>query len=100
MVNRLEGENSPHYTFATIERYQDLTSNLYMNSLKSYTAVIAGLFASVILILVFSKMYANRMELLRKQMHYVAIGEYDKVTEISGEDRNCRVIQRIGKNDG
>ncbi len=97
MVNRLEGENSPHYTFATIERYQDLTSNLYMNSLKSYTAVIAGLFASVILILVFSKMYANRMELLRKQMHYVAIGEYDKVTEISGEDEIAELYKELEK---
>ena len=97
MVNRLEGENSPHYTFATIERYQDLTSNLYMNSLKSYTAVIAGLFASVILILVFSKMYANRMELLRKQMHYIAIGEYDKVTEISGEDEIAELYKELEK---
>ena len=90
MVNRLEGENSPHYTFATIERYQDITSNLYINSLKSYTAVIAGLFASVILILVFSKMYANRMELLRKQMHY-------KVTEISGEDEIAELYKELEK---
>ena len=67
MVNRLEGEN------------------------------IAGLFASVILILVFSKMYANRMELLRKQMHYVAIGEYDKVTEISGEDEIAELYKELEK---
>lgn len=97
LINRLEGENSPHYTFATIERYQDLTSDLYMNSLKSYTAVIAGLFASVILILIFSKMYANRMELLRKQMHYVAIGEYDKVIQISGDDEIAEIYKELEK---
>lgn len=92
-----EYEEPPHYTFVTIEQYQNLTSDLYMNSLKSYTAVIAGLFASVILILVFSQLYASRMELFRKQMHYVAVGEYDKVTEISGEDEIAELYKELEK---
>ncbi len=87
----------PHYTIVMIEQYQNLTSDIYINSLKSYTAVIAGLFASVVLIFVFSKMYANRMELLRKQMHYVAIGEYDKVTEITGEDEIAELYKELEK---
>ena len=75
----------------------EILSEYCVYSLKSYTAVIAGLFASVILILVFSKMYANRMELLRKQMHYVAIGEYDKVTEITGEDEIAELYKELEK---
>lgn len=96
-VNGYEYEEPPHYTVATIERYQDLTSSINMNSLKSYTAVIAGLFASVILILIFSRMYANRMELLRKQMHYVAVGEYDKVVPINGTDEVAELYKEVEK---
>lgn len=88
-------KQTPHYTIVMIEKYQNLTSDIYMNSLKSYTAVIGGLFASVILIFIFSKMYANRMELFRKQMHYVAIGEYDKVTEITGEDEIAELYKEL-----
>lgn len=90
-------EDPPHFTITTIERFQDLTSSININSLKSYTAVIVGLFASVILILVFSKMYSNRMELLRKQMHYVAIGEYDKVTPIEGTDEIAELYKEVEK---
>lgn len=92
-----EYEDPPHFTITTIERFQDLTSSININSLKSYTAVIVGLFASVILILVFSKMYSNRMELLRKQMHYVAIGEYDKVTPIEGTDEIAELYKEVEK---
>lgn len=96
-INGYEYEDPPHFTITTIERFQDLTSSININSLKSYTAVIVGLFASVILILVFSKMYSNRMELLRKQMHYVAIGEYDKVTPIEGTDEIAELYREVEK---
>lgn len=94
-IKGYEYEDPPHFTITTIERFQDLTSSININSLKSYTAVIVGLFASVILILVFSKMYSNRMELLRKQMHYVAIGEYDKVTPIEGTDEIAELYKEV-----
>lgn len=96
-IKRYEYGDPPHFTITTIERFQDLTSSININSLKSYTAVIVGLFASVILILVFSKMYSNRMELLRKQMHYVAIGEYDKVTPIEGTDEIAELYREVEK---
>ena len=96
-VKGYEYEEPPHYTIATIEKYQNLTSNIYLNSLKSYTAVLIGLFASVVLMLIFSKMYANRMELLRKQMHYVAIGEYDKVNPIEGTDEIAELYRELEK---
>ena len=96
-IKGYEYEDPPHFTITTIERFQDLTSSININSLKSYTAVIVGLFASVILILVFSKMYSNRMELLRKQMHYVAIGEYDKVTPIEGTDEIAELYKEFEK---
>ena len=96
-IKGYEYEDPPHFTITTIERFQDLTSSININSLKSYTAVIVGLFASVILILVFSKMYSNRMELLRKQMHYVAIGEYDKVTPIEGTDEIAELYKEVEK---
>lgn len=96
-IKGYEYEDPPHFTITTIERFQDLTSSININSLKSYTAVIVGLFASVILILVFSKMYSNRMELLRKQMHYVAIGEYDKVTPIEGTDEVAELYKEVEK---
>ena len=96
-IKGYEYEDPPHFTITTIERFQDLTSSININSLKSYTAVIVGLFASVILILVFSKMHSNRMELLRKQMHYVAIGEYDKVTPIEGTDEIAELYKEVEK---
>lgn len=96
-IKGYEYEDPPHFTITTIERFQDLTSSININSLKSYTAVIVGLFASVILILVFSKMYSNRMELLRKQMHYVASGEYDKVTPIEGTDEIAELYREVEK---
>ena len=96
-IKGYEYEDPQHFTITTIERFQDLTSSININSLKSYTAVIVGLFASVILILVFSKMYSNRMELLRKQMHYVAIGEYDKVTPIEGTDEIAELYKEVEK---
>lgn len=96
-IKGYEYEDPPHFTITTIERFQDLTSSININSLKSYTVVIVGLFASVILILVFSKMYSNRMELLRKQMHYVAIGEYDKVTPIEGTDEIAELYKEVEK---
>lgn len=96
-IKGYEYEDPLHFTITTIERFQDLTSSININSLKSYTAVIVGLFASVILILVFSKMYSNRMELLRKQMHYVAIGEYDKVTPIEGTDEIAELYREVEK---
>lgn len=96
-IKGYEYEDPPHFIITTIERFQDLTSSININSLKSYTAVIVGLFASVILILVFSKMYSNRMELLRKQMHYVAIGEYDKVTPIEGTDEIAELYKEVEK---
>lgn len=96
-IKGYEYEDPLHFTITTIERFQDLTSSININSLKSYTAVIVGLFASVILILVFSKMYSNRMELLRKQMHYVAIGEYDKVTPIEGTDEIAELYKEVEK---
>lgn len=42
-------------------------------------------------------MYSNRMELLRKQMHYVAIGEYDKVTPIEGTDEIAELYREVEK---
>jgi len=42
-------------------------------------------------------MYSNRMELLRKQMHYVAIGEYDKVTPIEGTDEIAELYKEVEK---
>ena len=37
------------------------------------------------------------MELLRKQMHYVAIGEYDKVTPIEGTDEIAELYREVEK---
>ena len=37
------------------------------------------------------------MELLRKQMHYVAIGEYDKVTPIEGTDEIAELYKEVEK---
>lgn len=96
-VRGYEYEEPPHYTIATLEKYQDLTLSIYLNSLKSFVAVLVGLFASVVLMLVFSKMYANRMEIFRKQMHYVAIGEYDKVTPIEGDDEFAELYKELEK---
>lgn len=84
---RIYSEDSGIYFMVTsIQNTRDLMFDFTENSFISIITVVVGLIISIILIVIFSEVFGNRIFKLRKQMHHVANGEYDKVEPIEGED--------------
>ncbi len=75
-----------HFTLLSIQSSRQLAENINKNSLAGYAIVVVSIMISIFLIVVLSYWYGKRIEFLKKQMHYVAVGEYDKVTPITGSD--------------
>lgn len=90
-------DSGVYYMVASVQDYQKLMSNFNKNNFISVGVVILGLFLSVGLIVVFSMVFGNRIERLSQQMHYVAIGEYEKVEPIEGKDEVALLYQELEK---
>lgn len=57
----------------------------------------AGIAISLVLIAIFSGIYEKRMRLFTRQMHMVAIGEYDKVVPVRGRDEIADLYVELEK---
>lgn len=78
--------NREYYTVASIQDYRNIMSNVSRTNFVSLTTVAVGLVISVGLILFFSVLFENRIQILFQQMHRVATGEYDQVEPLEGTD--------------
>jgi len=84
---RIYGSSSrEYYTVSSIQDYRDIMSNVSRTNFVSLTTVAVGLMISVGLILLFSILFENRIQILFQQMHRVATGEYDQVEPLEGTD--------------
>lgn len=88
-------DSGVYYTVASVQDYQDLTSYFTKTGIISMGAVIIGLIISVGLIVMFSVMFGNRINTLRRQMHYVATGQYEKVEPMDGTDEAAQIYQEL-----
>lgn len=86
-----------YFTILSVMDHQDIISQLDEENLKGFVIMFAGIAVSIVLILVFSSIYAKRMVLFSKQMHMVAIGEYDKVVPVRGRDEIADLYVELEK---
>lgn len=86
-----------YYSLVSIQNYRDIVSEMDQDNLRSYIAMFISIVISILLITIFSSAYGKRMDLLSKQMHLVAIGEYDKVMPIDGNDEIAEIYKQLEK---
>ena len=61
----------------------------------SIGVVIIGLIIAIGLMAMFSVMFGNRINMLRRQMHYVAAGQYGRLEPIEGTDEAAQIYQEL-----
>lgn len=86
-----------YYSLVSIQNYRDIVSEMDQDNLRSYIAMFISIVISILLITIFSSAYGKRVDLLSKQMHLVAIGEYDKVMPIDGNDEIAKIYKELEK---
>lgn len=82
---------------ASIQEYRSLLSDYNRSYYISVGIIIIGLLISSILLVIFSMIFNERIQMLRTQMHYVAVGEYEKVAPIDGNDEIALLYQELGQ---
>lgn len=91
----IPSDSSNYYSLVSIQKYQDIMSNVNQITLNAFWPEMLGILLSVILIFGFAISYGGRMNLLRQQMSLVARGEYDKVEPIEGNDEIGELYQEL-----
>lgn len=84
-----------YYTLVCLQDYQELISGVTQISVKSFAIIGFGLIASILMIVLYSTAFGERLNKLRKQMHLVAIGKYDEVEAIGGNDEIAEIYQEL-----
>lgn len=84
-----------YYTLVSLQNYQEIMGKINTISLKSYAPVLLGLVISVLMIVIFSAIFGDRLQDLRKQMHLVATGRYNEVKPIDGMDEIAEIYQEL-----
>lgn len=84
-----------YYTLVSVQEYRKLMAEFEKTFIVSLTTVVVGLLISVGMIVLFSFLFGTRIRRLRRQMHLVAIGEYDKVEDIEGTDEIGELYQEL-----
>jgi two-component system sensor histidine kinase YesM len=88
-------DSSDYYSLVSIQKYQDIMTQVNKITVKAFLPVVFGVLLSVALIMSFSVSHGRRMNLLRVQMHRVAQGEYDLVEPIEGNDEIGELYQEL-----
>lgn len=89
------GNSDMYYTVATIQSFQELMSDFTKTGMISIGVVIIGLIIAIGLMAMFSVMFGNRINMLRRQMHYVAAGQYGRLEPIEGTDEAAQIYQEL-----
>lgn len=89
------GSSDMYYTVATIQSFQELMSDFTKTGMISIGVVIIGLIIAIGLMAMFSVMFGNRINMLRRQMHYVAAGQYGRLEPIEGTDEAAQIYQEL-----
>ena len=89
------GDSELYYTVATIWSFQDLMSDFTKTGMISIGVAAIGLIIAIGLMVMFSVMFGNRINLLRRQMHYVATGQYGRLEPIEGTDEVAEIYQEL-----
>lgn len=77
-------DTGKYFAILSVMDHKEIISQIDEENLKGFVIMFAGIAISLVLIGIFSGIYGKRMVLFSKQMHMVAIGEYDKVTPVRG----------------
>ncbi|MCH5267578.1 MAG: sensor histidine kinase [Lachnospiraceae bacterium] len=86
---------SGYYTIASTQEYSEINEGINRITLISYVVVGVGLFISFVMILLYSTSLSYRLKTLRRQMHLVATGRYEKVRPITGNDEIAEIYQEL-----
>lgn len=84
-----------YYSLVSVQKYQEIMSNINKITLKAFLPEIIGMVISIILIIGFAVIYDRRINQMRMQMHRVARGEYAKVEPIEGDDEIGALYQEL-----
>lgn len=84
-----------YFTIACSQDYSALSGSINRATLTVYFVVGIGLLISLTMIMVYSSSFSRRLKKLRKQMHLVANGQYDKVEAIDGTDEIAEIYQEL-----
>jgi two-component system, sensor histidine kinase YesM len=63
-----------------------ITSKANQISILGFIIIVISLIMSFIMIIIFSKMLSSRINMISKDMHKVAMGNFDFVTQVDGKD--------------
>lgn len=92
---RIYLNSNMYYTVATIRSFQELLSDFTKTGMVSIGVVIIGMIIAIGLMVAFSVMFGGRINMLRRQMHYVATGQYGLLEPIGGMDEVAQIYQEL-----
>ncbi len=90
-------DTGKYFTLLSFMDHQDIISQIDEENLRGFVIMFAGIAISLVLIAIFSGIYEKRMRLFTRQMHMVAIGEYDKVVSVRGRDEIADLYVELEK---
>ena len=90
-------DTGKYFTLLSFMDHQDIISQIDEENLRGFAIMFAGIAISLVLIAIFSGIYEKRMRLFTRQMHMVAIGEYDKVVPVRGRDEIADLYVELEK---
>lgn len=90
-------DTGKYFTLLSFMDHQEIISQIDEENLRGFVIMFAGIAISLVLISIFSGIYEKRMRLFSKQMHMVAIGEYDKVVPVRGRDEIADLYVELEK---
>lgn len=90
-------DTGKYFTLLSFMDHQDIISQIDEENLRGFVIMFAGIAISLVLIAIFSGIYEKRMRLFTRQMHMVAIGEYDKVVPVRGRDEIADLYVELEK---
>lgn len=92
---RIYLNSNMYYTVATIRSFQELLSDFTKTGMVSIGVVIIGMIIAIGLMAAFSVMFGGRINMLRRQMHFVATGQYGLLEPIGGMDEVAQIYQEL-----
>lgn len=84
-----------YYTLACTQVYSSINEEINRVTFMGYIVVGVGLLVSFVMILLYSTNFASRLKTLRHQMHLVAIGKYQEVKLMPGNDEIGEIYQEL-----
>ena len=85
------------FTLVSVLDCRKIMSQMDEENMVSFITMFTSIALSVFLITLFSSIYGKRMVMLSRQMHLVAVGDYDKVVPIDGNDEITDLYKELEK---